>query len=385
MKKDLFEYYNIDILSIYKNRPNKYIVYTDNFEGKISIRDDYYENHAHEDDAYIDVSFGFRTQKDGELAVAVYLPDLRRLPNAEQKKWQEFIIKDYSLFKIKKNDERFKLYFERYITGNWDIENGVLFKIKEIISEINALTEMTLNDSMFENEEDTYLTFPSAENNHKYEDAHKRVYGFLIDGLQKKTIKKIAEIENIELAIDSDQTVNALKKILPKYLRDEIIRPFMKVSDKRRLASHNTRKPANEFPAFFQFNSDMKDIFNSLKLLKEFIEKITKVSTEVCMKRKNALEMLPEFDKEKKTQPNYSINKFKKIKGKTIDKVEIGFKKGDDKSSESELSILHFTDGTRLSISIVSNLFQLISPNDQDIIKDLTLKFNIDYVPSLKK
>lgn len=34
MKKDLFEYYNIDILSIYKNRPNKYIVYTDNFESE---------------------------------------------------------------------------------------------------------------------------------------------------------------------------------------------------------------------------------------------------------------------------------------------------------------------------------------------------------------
>jgi hypothetical protein len=381
----LFEFYNIDILSVYQNNPDKYKVYTDNFEGKISIREEYYENLLPEEmiNIYIDVQFGFRTKKDGELTLAVFSADLRKAPDIEQKKWQGFKINDESIFE--KEDERFKLFFDRYIIGNWNIENGILYRIQTIVSEINALTEMTLNSLLFENENDNYLTFPSAENDHKYQDAHKRAYGFLIDGLQMTTIKKIAEKKKIKIESNIQKTLKALKKILPEELHNEIIEPFKKVSDKRGPATHNTRKLAKKFSAFSQFNSDMEDIFKSLELIKEFIEKTINVSAEVCMKRKNKLNMLPEFDDEKKVLQNYSISNFNNIVGKTIEKVEIGFKKIDTDNPESELSFLHFNDGSILSISTVSNIKQLIDSNEQDIMKDLCLQLHLDFVPPLKK
>lgn len=384
---DLFEFYNIDILSVYQNNPDVYEVYTDNFEGKVLIREDYYENLLPEEmiNIYIHIQFGFRTKKDGELALAVLSTDLRKAPDVEQKKWQGFRINDESIFK--KEDDRFKLFYDRYIMGNWDIENGVLTKIKSLVSEINALTEMTLDVSMFKIEKDLYLTFPSAENDHKYQDAHTRVYGFLIDGLQMSAIKKLAIKTNIELEKDIKKTLKALKKILPEELQNEIIKPLRKVSKKRGPATHNTRKPAKNFPSFSQFNSDMENIFKSLELIKEFIEKTTNISAEVCMERKNKLEMLPKFDveREKEIKSNYSIYKFNNIVEKTIEKVEIGFKKRGKNQPENELSFLYFNDGSTLSISIVSNIKQLINSDEQNIINNLSLKFHLDFVPPLKK
>jgi len=385
VKKELFNFYNIDILSVYQNNPDKFEVYTDNFEGRISIRDDYFATLLPENRIYLNIQFGFRTKKDGELALAVYLPDLKKSTSDEQTKWHGFLIKDYSIFE--QDDERFHLFFNRYISCDWEIENGVLSKIKSVVSEINALTEMTLSNSLFKNEDDVYLIFPSAENDHKYQDAHVRVYGFLIDGLQKETIKEIAKSNNIKLHIDSDKTIDALEKILPKELHNDIIKPFRKVSKKRGPATHNTRKPAIKFPAFSKFNTDMNEIFKSLKLLKAFIENTTNISAEVCMKRKNRLEMLPKFDldREKEIQPNYSISKFNEIVGKTIEKVEFGFQKIKEHHPNNELAFLHFADGSIISISIVSNSIQLCETNIQDFAKCLSLKFYLNFVPPLIK
>lgn len=381
---ELFEFFNIDILSVYQNNPDKYEVYTDNFEGRISIRDDYYETLSPEERLYINIQFGYRTKKDGELVLAVYLHDLRKASSVEQKKWVGHKFDDFGLFED--NDERFDLFVQRHILGNWDIENGILSKIKTIVSEINALTEMTLKNSLFKNKEDKYLIFPSAENDHKYQDAHTRAYGFLVDGLQKETIKEIAEIKDIIINVDSDKTINSLERILPEELHYKIIKPLRNVSNKRGPATHNTRKLAKKFPAFSQFSSDMEDIFKSLKLLKEFIEKITSFSAEVCMKRKNKLEMLPklDFDRKKEIQPNYSIYKFNEIVGKTIEKVEIGFQEKNEYHLDNELAFLHFTDGSIVSISIVSNSIQLYETNNQDFAKELKLQFHLCFVPSLK-
>jgi len=382
---NLIEFYEKDILAVYQNNPDKYEIYTDNFEGRISVRDDYYEALLQEQRNFIDVQFGFRTKKDGELALAVYVPDLKSSSDSEQNKWQGFKIKDESIFE--KEDERFKLFFNRYIVGDWNIDNGVLFKIQLIVSEINSLTEMTLNTSLFKCDKDVYLAFPSAENDHKYQDAHKTVYGFLLDGLQMPAIKRLALIANTKLDKEIKKTLKALKQILPVRLHEEIIEPLRNVSNKRGPAAHNTREYANKFPAFSQFNSDMEEIYKSLNLLKEAIEKITSFSAEVCMKRKNKLEMLPKFDlaRKKEIQPNYSIYKFNEIVGKTIEKVEIGFRENDKYHPDNELAFLHFTDGSILSISIASNFIQLQDTNKQEFSNKLKMQFHLNFVLPLIK
>jgi hypothetical protein len=55
-------------------------------------------------------------------------------------------------------------------------------------------------------------------------------------------------------------------------------------------------------------------------------------------------------------EPNYSINKAVWMKGKTVASVEIGHRrKISSEVHQSELIVIHFTDGTSLSIDTGSN------------------------------
>ncbi|MBI1347236.1 hypothetical protein GC163_13225 [bacterium] len=52
---------------------------------------------------------------------------------------------------------------------------------------------------------------------------------------------------------------------------------------------------------------------------------------------------------------NYSIHEIRQITGKTVKKVEYGNRKSISGVHESELILLHFTDGTSLSLMTGSN------------------------------
>ena len=76
--RKMIGYFSTDILAAYRNQSHKYKLWTDYFEGKLSIRDDYYTRLPGSERAasYINIRFGFRGQRNGELAVAAWLPDL---------------------------------------------------------------------------------------------------------------------------------------------------------------------------------------------------------------------------------------------------------------------------------------------------------------------
>jgi hypothetical protein len=66
------------VLAPYREQPDKYAITTDHFEGSVSITSEYFAQlDADAQDAeYINVQFGYRTLKNGELKIAAYLPDL---------------------------------------------------------------------------------------------------------------------------------------------------------------------------------------------------------------------------------------------------------------------------------------------------------------------
>jgi hypothetical protein len=54
-------------------------------------------------------------------------------------------------------------------------------------------------------------------------------------------------------------------------------------------------------------------------------------------------------------QPNYSINEAPKMAGKTVASVDVGDRRQIPQVHEGELIVIHFTDGTALSIDTGSN------------------------------
>jgi len=76
--KGIIQYFEQAALAAYLDQPNKYAIQTDYFEGRIVTTDAYYRELkvTNRTDEYIDVRFGYRTLKSGELALVVWVPDL---------------------------------------------------------------------------------------------------------------------------------------------------------------------------------------------------------------------------------------------------------------------------------------------------------------------
>jgi hypothetical protein len=60
-------------------------------------------------------------------------------------------------------------------------------------------------------------------------------------------------------------------------------------------------------------------------------------------------------------EPHYSINQALQMVGKTVASVEVGHRRTIPKVHESELIVIHFTDGTTLSIDTGSNAANISS------------------------
>lgn len=93
--KHLLGYFDQQALASYRNEPEKFVIETDSFEGRLTVTNSYYEEleEAGRTDEYLDFKFGYRALADGELAVVLWLPDLKKATK-HQSKWIGFILND---------------------------------------------------------------------------------------------------------------------------------------------------------------------------------------------------------------------------------------------------------------------------------------------------
>ena len=381
--RNVIGFFSIDILALYRNQSHKYEVSTDYFEGRIHIRSDPYQALPESDrtSSYVDVQFGFRRLANGELAVAAYLPDLEKCFDSERNKWLGLHLKDAEF--SSEPDPRFEQYIQRYLAGDWGVDNGVLFQISDEVANLNAITRIALGEPLFALDRSTSLIFPTAENTHAYQNAHKAVYGYLVDGLRKEAIKALAERLGHPVQVESDKTLKALRKVLPPNLQDQVLDPFEIVSGQRRQDAHGVPPPSLPFGAFNQFSKDMEKILKSLRLLKGFMENRLKVKAQSCRVRESKLAMLPEIDPKRKPEPNYSISELPAVEGKTIQRVEFGFRKQIEGVHGTEVIILHFTDGTILGIDTGWNVGNLALEYKDIKAEDFHVRFSLTLVPSI--
>jgi hypothetical protein len=188
-------YFRHDVLAIFVNRPEKYSIQSDGFEGTARIRESYSGKYSEDSSeiAYLNVSFGFRACRNGEWAVVGYAPDLQKASPDEQQVWTGFKIASEEEFIDVKADVRFQKWWARYVLGDWNVEEGPIATLDRVVKQINAITEWMVSAPLFTATDLRSLRFPSAQNAHRYEDAHPDIYRLRVDGLSKQVMTAIGE------------------------------------------------------------------------------------------------------------------------------------------------------------------------------------------------
>ncbi len=116
---------------------------------------------------------------------------------------------------------------------------------------INGLTKELVGKALFKHEISETLSFPAAENTHRYQDCHKELYGYVIDGIDKDCIISLASILKKEIKIGDKKTIDGLKKLFPGLETTPCFLPDKDlISEQRRLASHGVRLQANLLTPF---------------------------------------------------------------------------------------------------------------------------------------
>src|ERR1039457_1754101 len=105
-----------------------------------------------------------------------------------------------------------------YGRGAISAETGVSAPVfarnfKILIHPVNGLTNEAVGKPLLKHELKESLSFPEAENSHRYEDAHKELYGYLIDGLDSECISLLATRLGRPIKAREKWTVQDLKKL----------------------------------------------------------------------------------------------------------------------------------------------------------------------------
>ena len=240
----------------------------------------------------------------------------------------------------------------------------------------NGLSREAVDRPLFTVDEPN-VSYPAAQNTHRYEDAHRDLYGVLIDGLDKDAIERLGKRVGRPVNAQSSRTRDALAKVMPAATDAVFADAFEKVSVQRRLASHKVRDAARPMRAFEQFTADLQSSHLALRHLRKALQSELKMDADKAMKRQDALEHLPRIVRP--PEPNYSINDAVLMNGRTIGKVEVGFRDDINGVHQSELLLIYFTDGSIMGIDTGSNAANLRDTPSQP--EDFHVDFRMHWVP----
>jgi hypothetical protein len=347
-------YFEPEVLAPYREQGDKYVIKTDLFDGSVTVRSDYYESQPEDDrrEQNLAVRFGYRTLNNGDLKIAAFALDLVEKSSSHIERWRPFLVRDAEWLDYE-SDERFVQWVERYIEGRrWGGQSPAALLIEEL-GLINSLTQEAVGLPLYDVEEPEVL-FPAAQNTHKYEDAHRAMYGILIDGLNHVCIAALATRLQRIVNTGSNRTVAMLSGLLPILKGNDIFaKPMDAVSKQRGRAAHKVRPPAKPMQAFQLFSTDLDACLGAVQLVRGLLERELGMNAKASKARQEALKWIPTIVRP--PEPNYSINRAVQMKGKTVETVQIGFREQYEGAHASEAIIIHFTDGSILSIDTGCN------------------------------
>jgi hypothetical protein len=369
----LLLFFDAEVLAAYRERPDRYLVVTDQFSGSVELADLYYmslDGAAREREA-IHVRFGYRTLNNGELRIAAFGPDLLTKSRPHIERWRPFRVEaaewlDYD------QDERFSSWVRRYIEADWGVDNGPAFYLLRELTLINGLSREAVGHRLFRVDE-AFISFPTAQNTHRYEDAHRDLYGLLIDGVDKDCVRRLADKLGRSLDVSQMRSLNALKAVFPVLKAGTTFEaPLDNVSKQRALSSHGARPPAVPMRAFEAFSRDVDACRAAAEMLRRTLESELHLDAEHSLERQEALDRLPRIGTP--PLPNYSINSATQMVGKTVARVEVGTRRPSPDRHQSEVVVVHFTDGSVMSLDAGCNA------GNFDCDKHRPHEFHVDFI-----
>lgn len=378
---DLLAYFHQDVLAAYRNQPDKYSIATDYFEGSIETVELVPGAETERDEEqYIDIKFGYRTLADGALAVVVFAPDLsNKLGGEHLHRWLAFRLNEPQWPVA--DDERFTLWVHRYLDGSWDVDNGPRYYLGQRIEEISALTSAAVGAPLFVHDSIQNIYYPLAQNTHCYQDAHQALYGLVVDGLNKQALVAIGAFQKRSINLSSANTVQGLRKLDILRENSSFWRAVDNTSKQRRFAAHGDRPPAKRSPAFERFSDDLREMVTGLGELQTALEALFGADGATALCRQQATQKLPKIERPAKA--HFAVCKIENLVGRTVERVEYGFRRRIKRVHDSEAIILHLSDGSVLGIDTGSNAFNIASDRRDIEPEDFHVDFMVTWVPPL--
>ena len=353
-------YFERSVLSKYRASPDLYMLDEDDMGGTLETI--HGENELPQERPYFRVRFGFRKLSNRFVCIAAWGPDVEHLPEREKNVWVGYLLEN-SIFHD--NDPAFNRWVDRNVNGSWAVESGPKSRLGASLSDVQVLTRHTLSVPLFKFTENPLLNYPEAENSESYAKAHLELYRLIVDGLNLSSIRALARKLGVILT-SPEKSLNSIKEILPAELIPIIHKTFKRCSTERNKNHGLPNAPIKSFPAFDEFHRDLTEMAIALSSLKTWLEEVLGVSAEKCNKRERELEMFPKLVGS--VPANSTLHTILRAEGKTIQKIDYGPVESSPEVHQSEAIIIHFTDGTSLSIKIGSNAYNLsdekIQPND---------------------
>jgi hypothetical protein len=375
-------FFDATVLSAYHAEPDKYEITAREFEGTLRTTDGYTEEciDSGRGNDILSLNYGMAKLVDGRKAIVIPAYRVNKLSEPHASKWRGFYIHDAQPDPY---DTLFSQWQKRYLEGDWSVEDDALSQVSQLLESINSMTEVSvglpLYSSVFKNE----VNFPVGQNTHQYEDAHRELYRYLIDGLNKDCIKTLADLLGKQIKIDSDNTRKALSKLFPsleagnKGMFDNAME---KISNNRRPSAHQARDKAVRFDAHDAFATDLQDCKAALEMLQGILQTETGFDPEKTLSYVRSKVFFPKVGV--KPQPNYSINKARQMKGKTIDRVEYGFEDKGGDGHNTEMMILYFSDGSAVGITTGCNFETLCTDENELQPSDFQVNLHVQWLES---
>ncbi|MDO8869524.1 MAG: hypothetical protein Q7V10_02115 [Methanobacteriaceae archaeon] len=247
-------FFKPEVLSKYKQDPEKYTVHSQSIECRGSWSLD-----------YIDIN------EEGQVFAFMY--QISRLPYSEQKYWKSFNEKPKAGIS--------KRAYDHYFLGKWDSEYDPLISLKNILDtfpqakfgdEIHSLWKMP---KMPPTKDIKFLNYVVTDSTKEWEDQISVLNQILIEGLRSKTIKKIAKY----LKCDEKNvgSVYQLKKCLKSLNVDEtdigvIVNPLFELLRLRKIVVHTIDEPYPDEDFKLHYRNLLTNCDKSMHKLADFIE-----------------------------------------------------------------------------------------------------------------
>ena len=374
--ENFFVFFDRAVLSHYRASPDMYQLEEDDMGGRLENIQDYDE----EKPSWYQIRFAFRRLADDSVCVAAFGPDIDKLAENEKYIWRGNLLED-PVFATK--DTAFERWVSRNLDGSWQVEDGPRHIIERQVRLIRALTRQTVGTRLLLFDGLQLINYPIAENTDAYAKAHLELYRLIIDGLDTNAISAIAAHLKITLSNPS-RTLNSLKELLPPNLISKIHKPLKNCANIRNKNHGVSSKPIRPYPAFDTFHKDLVSIAEALIELCSWLESKLNASAENCLDREGAMTTLfPEFAGP--PRPEYKLGEIKQAEGKTIQSIEFGEEPIHPDKHQSEGIIIHFTDGTSMTIRVGSNASNLSYEFDGLAPKDVHTDLMIFWMPAIRK